>query len=491
MSRSQVYPFEGKRLDSWKEVAAFFGRDERTVKRWEKNRSLPIHRIPGNQRGGVFAYADELTDWLNSTPVEKVSSSVWPSNQGVATLDPPEPAFLEGPKAGASNEIPLHLPVASPPRRRWPVMFAITLILLLIIVVLATRRFSAAKVVPIPSSDPARVASVPDQRAVELYLKGRYYWNRRTGESLNRAVDAFTQAIVIDPSYAEAYAGLADTYDLLREYTAMPESEAYPQAIAAATKAVALNDSLAEAHRALAFGLFYWKWEVPEALEEYKKAIRLDPDNAEAHHWYATSLLALGRPNEALAEIRRARALSPTSSSILADRALILYRCGEQEAAIAALKEMEQAEPDFLSPPRYLAGLYFDHGDFAEYLQETQRVALLSGNPQDDALVAAAKLAWQAGGDRPMMDAMAGIRLKEFQQGHTSGFELAEIYLRLGRKKEAVHYFEAAFAAHDASVFSLRDGPIVSQLKGDRDFDRLRQKVLSYTDRILGQPLPV
>jgi tetratricopeptide (TPR) repeat protein len=485
-----VHTSENKRLDSWKEIAAFFGRDERTVKRWEKNRSLPIHRLPGNQRGGVFGYADELTDWLNSTPVERETSEAPPENQLGAISRPPEPAFLTEQETPASIVPPLPRPASAPPRPRRLAILTVSLVLLLAIVVLATRRFSPARATPVPSPGPGHIASLPDRRAVELYLKGRYYWNRRTGESLNRAVDAFTQAIVIDPSYAEAYAGLADTYDLLREYTAMPESEAYPRAIAAATKAVALNDSLAEAHRALAFGLFYWKWEVPEALEEYKKAIRLDPDNAEAHHWYATSLLSLGRPNEALAEIERARALSPASSSILADRALILYHGGEREAGIAALKEMEQADPGFLSPPRYLAEVYFDRGDYVNYLQEAQRAALLSGNPREAALVEAAKQAWQAGGDRKMLEAMAAIQLKAFEQGQASGFQLAKTCLQLGRKKDAIHYFEAAFAGHDAGVFSLREGPITSQLMGEPDFDRLREKVLAYTDRKFGQPLP-
>jgi tetratricopeptide (TPR) repeat protein len=490
MSGRQANLSQSTRLDSWKEIAAFFGRDERTVKRWEKSRSLPIHRIPGNQRGGVFAYPDELTDWLNSTPLEKDGSAASPENAAAAVSQPPEPAFLSEQESAPSITRPLPSPAAPPLRHRSLAILAVSLVLLLSMIGLAAHQFPAARAVPLPSSSPAHVASVPDKRAVELYLMGRYYWNRRTGESLNRAVDAFTQAIVIDPSYAEAYAGLADTYDLLREYTAMPESEAYPRAIAAATKAVALNNSLAEAHRALAFSLFYWKWEVPEALEEFREAIRLDPNNADAHHWYATSLLSLGRPNEALAEIERARALSPTSPSILVDRALILYHSGEREAGLTALKEMEQAEPEFLSPPRYLAELYFDRGDYANYLKEAQRAALLSGNPREAALVRAAREAWQAGGDRKMLEAMAAIQLGAFEEGNASGFQLAETYLQLGRKKNAIHYFEAAFAAHDANLFFLRDGPIAIQLKGDPDFDLLREKVLLYTDRKLGQPLP-
>src|SRR5579875_3395682 len=261
----------GRRIDSWKEIAAFFGRDERTVRRWEKERALPVHRVPGD-RGGVFAYADELTRWLNST----------------RAASPADPAVQ---MPGSSAQIPaVSEPLLARPRqnRLWAVPLAIFVIALLGLILYGYLHRAARRQAAL-SAPAARASHQPDAEAEEFYLKGRYYWDRRTEGNLNLAVDAFTQAVVHDPSYAQAYAGLAESYDLMPEFTSMPRSEAFPRAIAAAGKAVSLDDSLGEAHRALAFGLFYWDWNFPRALAEYRRAIAIDPRDEEAHHWYATS----------------------------------------------------------------------------------------------------------------------------------------------------------------------------------------------------------
>ena len=491
MSREAGSPVENKRLDSWKEIAAFFGRDERTVKRWEKNRSLPVHRLPGNQRGGVFAYSQELTQWLNSTAEEKETAVSPPDSPAVLELE------AEADQQPPETHVTPVVDVASLPpplANHWKAIAAAGLALVMIIAALGTRhiRSRSPRAAPISTLtvSPVHAKAAPDHRAVEFYLKGRYYWNRRTGESLNRAVDSFTQAIVIDPYYAEAYAGLADTYNLLREYTSMPESEAYPRAIAAANKAVALDDSLAEAHRALAFALFNWKWEIPEAHEQYRRAIQLDPENADAHHWYATSLLSLGRNSEARVEIERARALSPTSPSILADRALIFYFAGERGAGIAALKEMEQTEPGFLSPPRYLSIIYLDQGDYPDFLEQQKRAAGLSKSLQEIATADAAKEGWQRGGERGMLEALANAQQQVFDKGQSSGYQLAHTCMLLGRKKDAVHYLQAAFAAHDGNVFGVPQGRFAESLKSDPDFEKLKLRILSYTGRKAGDPLP-
>ncbi len=484
---------ENKRLDSWKEIAAFFGRDERTVKRWEKNRSLPVHRVPGSQRGGVFAYTHELTRWLNSAPAEKESAENPEHSPQPLTLLDSDPTIAET----LAEPIPLPLPRSRPPRpidTQWKGMAAAVLIIFITIAVFAIRHArsnpgdfrsvssGAAAIAPMPAGNPVHAKAAPNRQAVEFYLKGRYYWNRRTGDSLNRAVDSFTQAIVLDPSYAEAYAGLADTYDLMREYASMPESEAYPRAIAAATKAVSLDDSLAEAHRALAFGLFYWKWEIPEAIQEYQRAIQLNPKDADAHHWYATSLLSIGRSGEALAEIERARALSPASPSILADRALIIYNTGNRAEGIATLKEMEQTEPGFLSPPRYLAAVYFERGDYPDFIEQTKRASLLSRDTDEIAVADAAKRGWQSGGEHGLLEALLPVQQRMFDKGQSCGPRLAYIYLLLGRKKDAVHYLQAAFQAHDSGLFSLPHSRFATELKGDPEFEQLKLRVQSYVE---------
>ena len=148
---------------------------------------------------------------------------------------------------------------------------------------------------------------------------------------MNQAVDYFTQAIVHDPNYAQAYVGLADCYNLLREYSAMPPEEAYPRALAAAKKAVELDDSSAEAHTSLAFATFYGSFDAAGAEREFRRALALNPSDARAHHWYATSLFAEGRYAEALSQIEMAQQLDPASSAILADKGLILLYAGSRE----------------------------------------------------------------------------------------------------------------------------------------------------------------
>jgi tetratricopeptide (TPR) repeat protein len=468
---------EDRRLDSWKEIATFFGRNERTVKRWEKNRALPIHRVPGSQRGLVFAYSEELTRWLNSSAlVDEIT-------------DPPlnSPDFIERGVSESEKEATLSTaipPVASQSvattdARKWKALGVACLLALTALTALFVqhRRAHAITSAPASAANALHKKTITSQQAVDLYLKGRYYWNQRTGDSLQRAVDSFNWAIAIDPTYAQAYAGLADTYDLLREYTSMPESEAYPLAIAAATKAVVLDDSLPEAHRALAFGLFFWKWEIPRALEEYQKAIQLDPNDADAHHWYATSLLTIGRYREALAEIERARALYPASPSILADRALILYWSGDHTGGIAALKEIEQAEPRFLSPPRYLASLYFEEGAYPLFLAQSKQAALISKDISENSLAEAARRGWQTGGERGMLEALESAQLQTFENGKSSGFQLAHTCLLLKRRKDAIRYLEAAYSAHDSNILTLPHSRFNVELSGDPDFERLEQRV--------------
>ncbi|MGC1872877.1 MAG: tetratricopeptide repeat protein [Acidobacteriaceae bacterium] len=461
---------ENRRLDSWKEIASFFGRDERTVKRWERSRSLPVHRIPGGERGGVFAYTAELTHWLNTplagkdNPSQQVHDSLFEVK--LAEISPP----LLQESAVASPEIPA--PPASKNWLRWLVVMcgiAGVIVSILHFIPLHLHRASPHTSVGSPAT-----TRIQNAEAEELYLRGRYYWNRRTGDDLNHAVEDFTQAIAYDPSDAKAYAGLADSYNLIREFGSMPESEAYPRAFAAASKAVTIDGSLAEAHRALAFDLFYWKWDIPNALKEYQKAIQLDPNNVEAHHWYATALLDLGRYNESLAEIEHARTLDPTSPAILADRGLILFTSGDQSGGITALREIEQSEPQFLSPPRYLALAFLIQEDYPNFITEMERAAAISKDPQALAIAKAARTGWIAGGKRMMLEAIKGVQQTWFDQGHTSGYDLAYTCLLLGQKAEAIHYLQAALPARDTRLFLISRNRFQTELQGDPQFEQLQ-----------------
>jgi DNA-binding winged helix-turn-helix (wHTH) protein/tetratricopeptide (TPR) repeat protein len=314
--------------------------------------------------------------------------------------------------------------------------------------------------------------------AEELYLQGRYYWNKRTPESLNKALDSFTQAIVQDPGYSQAYMGLADCYNLLREFSLMPAREAYPRALAAAKKAVELDDQSSDAHASLAFVSFFGMWDAATADREFQRSIALDPNNGVAHHWYATYLMALRRYPQALTEIERAQALDPTSSSIVSDKGSILFNAGRRDEAVALLKQVEETDPTFVSPHRALAYLYIVDGDDAQYLQESSKVAALLHDKNLLTLTNAAANAFATGGRRPMLQALVEQHKKVFDRGVESPIAIAGTYALLGDKQNALTYLEKGFEQHADGMAEIEGGEIfVNALRGEPRFRELLTKV--------------
>ncbi len=332
---------------------------------------------------------------------------------------------------------------------------------------------------------PGSVASVDGHAAAraeaqDFYLKGRFYWEKRTPDDLNKAVDAFTQAIVHDPNYAPAYVGLADCYNLLREYTLMPASEAYPRALAAAKKAVELDDRSSEAHASLAFALFYGMWDAPGADREFRRAIELNPNNAVAHHWYATYLSALGRSAESLSEIERAQTLVPSSKAILADKGDVLLLAGRREESVTLLKQLEASEPDFVSPHRYLKDAYFDSGDYLSYLAEWKKEASLMKDSSTIKMIDAAEAGYRAGGASGMFQHLRTSQTKLYERGLFSPYILARTNSLVGDKQKALEYLRVAYEKHDEHLIGLR---------GDRAFARLKEEP-GYQDLLAKLNLP-
>ncbi len=316
-----------------------------------------------------------------------------------------------------------------------------------------------------------------NREAEDYYLKGRFYWNKRTPESLNQALEAFTQAIARDPNYSDAYVGLADCYNLLREFSAMPGNEAYFKAFAAAKKAVELDRQSSEAHASLAFVTFWGMWDAADAEKEFRRAIELDPDNAKAHHWYATFLPALGRHDEALTEIDLARKLAPDSSSILADKGELLWAAGRREQALQLLKQLEAAEPDFISPHLYLRFAYFETGDYPNYIVELKKDALLTHDAAQSSVAEAAANGFAKGGEHGLFEAQLSEQRKLYEQGKLSPYFVAQTDARLGNTREALKYLTICVQSHDQVVLNLSDDQGFISLHGDPAFKQLLAKI--------------
>ena len=451
--------FSGKRLDSWKEIASFFGRAERTVKRWESERGLPVHRVPGGGRSAVFAYNEELADWLEGKSKElDVDDTVTTETEttGSAGIKSNE---INSAEIRLADRVSRHRfdSAGTPAYARlaaWTVPLLLVAGLLYLSSGSSVSRFKALASRRIPNSE-----------ATELYLRGRYFWERRSPEDLNKAVDYFTQAIVKDPSDAQAYVGLADSYNLLREFGAMPPGEAYPRALSAAQRAVELDDTSAEAHVSLAFATFWWSWQGATAEREFRRALQLNPTLVRAHHWYATYLLALHRYPEALDQIDQAQQLDPASNALLADRGFLLWDSGRHAEGLTILTQLESTDPSLSSTHDYLGRIHFGREEYDKALAEWRRSAELRHDKDGLVLADAREKGLAANGLRGWYESELPIQRDLVDRGAGSAYQLGETYAALGRREDALAALQTSFELHEgemlvgAPIPELRDAP--------------------------------
>jgi Tfp pilus assembly protein PilF len=306
-----------------------------------------------------------------------------------------------------------------------------------------------------------------------LYLKGRFEWNKRTPTSLNSALDLFTQAIVHDPGNAQAYAGLADTYDLLWEYSTMREDEAFPRAIAAAKKAVQLDDTLAEAHRALGFAEMYGTWDFIDAEREFRRAIELDPNDAQARRWFANAFAVPSRYDEALQQLNKAQELDPSSNATLADKGLMLANAGHIKEGTELLKEVERSSPEFRSPHVYMMRISLANGNYQAFLSEGASAAEASNDAVLRDIISSAQTSYKRAGGRGLLQELYA-KQKEYYLAHKlSGTWLAKTCVLMGRKEEALHLLEMAYANHETEVLSCLSHPDLLSLKEEPRYKAL------------------
>ena len=472
------------RLVGWKDIASYLGKADRTVKRWGSERGLPVHRVPGAAKTSVYAYPAELDQWLESTSAFQADSE--PDIEEQPQIAAAPAASVEAALAPANSATEAYHGSWSA-KRKWATALAAVLVFAVALdatarLTVGTSAASVARRFWVRRSQSVQRSTLPvsdldKSQANDFYLRGRYEWNQRTPESLNRALDLFTQAIVHDPSDARAYAGLADTYDLLREYTTARDDATFSRAIAAARKAVALDDSLPEAHRALAYAEMYGTWDFGDADKEFRRAIALNPKDSQARLWYANALSELGRFPEALDQMDKAQELDPSSRSILADKGLMLYNAGHTQEGLGLLKEVEQSTPDFRSPHFYLMRIELSLRDYPEFLAEGERTAQAANDPVLEDVIASARAGYAHGGDRGLLNALYAKQREYFREGKLHVAMFAATCVLMGEKHEALTILEDAYNQHDIEFLAMLSHPDLRTLKDEPRYQALARKI--------------
>ena len=446
-------------LASWKGIAAYFGCNVRTAKRWERERGLPVHRAPGKKGSTVFARASELETWLRLGEEEPrlnpaLLNGDVAGHPGDAAQNNSESAAPTLPPSASSGEHHTK-PTSFSQWRPWVLAALVFLAFAATLFWKVGNRPTAAAITLSHADTFSGKTHVPAPGAMDLYLRGRYYWNLRTADGLVKAIDSYTQAIVTDPSYAEAYAGLAEAYDLLPQFGQADLGDSLRKAEHAADRAIELDPNLASAHTAKAFSLYYWDWDIAGSDAEFKRALALDPDSAQTHQWYAGTLECRSEGAKAIEQIDEAVRLDPTSPAIATDAALMHADFDDFKSGVKALKEIERTQPTLSSPAEFLADLDFATGDFPAYIEESRRFASITHSPDAIAMANAVAQGWARAGRTGLLEARAEALKSAFDKGTESGFLLGENLLLLGRRQEALIYFKASFDRHADQLVQL------------------------------------
>jgi tetratricopeptide (TPR) repeat protein len=311
--------------------------------------------------------------------------------------------------------------------------------------------------------------------AQQLYLKGRNAWSKRTADNIQEGAKFFEKAIELDSNYAAAYAGLADCYSMLVNYSVLPGSETFPKATEAAEKAMELDDNLAEGHAARAFIHFLWEWNWAEAGREYRRAIQLDPNYSSARQWYSSLLAATGQTEEALEQAKEAQRLEPFSPIISSHPAWINYLSRNADGAIQEARQSLKLDPNFFPARRYLALGYDLQGKYNDALAEFQKAASLS--PRSSLVRSELGYAYAKAGKREDALRVIGELQRSPGERRVSPFHFALVYIGLGENERAIELLEKALDERTERLVWLRADPRFDPLRLNPRFIELLTRI--------------
>ena len=314
--------------------------------------------------------------------------------------------------------------------------------------------------------------------AYELYLKGRFFWNKRTGVDLRKSIDYFDQAVAKDPSYALAYAGLADAYVLLSGFGAASPKDSLPEAKAAAEKGLDLDGTLGEAHASLAQALLAYDFNFARANREFRRAIELNPNYATAHHWYGESVLTpLGQFEDAVAELKRALQLDPLSVIINADVGTVLTSARRYDEAIEQLRKTLEMDPSFYYAHYHLGEALEMKGLNEDAVAEYEKATALNDDPVPQALLG--HLYAKIGKKNEARQILQHLH-ESSKQHYVSPYLFAMIHIGLGEKDQAIDFLEKTYEDRDGySIAFIKVDPFLDPLRSDPRFEALVQKVFT------------
>ena len=472
-----------RRLIGWKSIGQFLRCTERTARRWEAYRGMPVHRIPGGGRSSVWATPEELNSWLQALPSEiQATLRAEATSDGAssaATAD--SSAFADvaaaahpSAETGRATLAPPTPPAEAARQRRVWVMGAV---LVTALGVGGLMMWNSAHRSPSATALTTRGPYDDNPQARETYMTARFELATRSAESLAAAERTFRELTEGYPDRAAGWSGLADTYLLEREFGAMSDEVAYSHAERAARTALALDPKLADAWLDQAFVAWWWHGDAATAFKDFDTALKLDPRSAKALHWYATALYAHGDYEKALLTIGRARELDPNNRAIIADEAWLHFGSGERTTGLTTLERLVQVDRSFESPHFYLAQAYLVMGRDADFLREARLAAELREQAEAIDVLRLAEQRFLAGGRDAMLEQLAASEAERYGRGTGSAVVVAEYRALANDRDGMLKWLATAEATHDHNLPTLRGYPEFAAYRSDPEFVKIVQRL--------------